>query len=195
MDAFDHTKKMMLEKLYKPDKSFKGDVDLEAIPIIEAVNAKDDFYTTSSCSGRISLFFEAESGRKDESGWLFVEHRVVTDVEILYALKSVSSESLWFRQEAPIFHIACRDNFCAKKLLVVCRDLGLKHSGIIAESNKRVMVEIIFNNKIDVPVASNGELFVDEKFIKFLVKQANDRFKKNQKLLKKFEKDIIKKLV
>ena len=56
------------------------------------------------------------------------------------------------------------------------------------------MVEITFNNKMDVPIASGGELFVDEKFITFLLKQANERFRKNQSLLKRFEKDIKKKL-
>ncbi|MCF7872122.1 hypothetical protein K9L97_03745 [Candidatus Woesearchaeota archaeon] len=194
MDAFDHTKKMMLEKLYKPDKSFKGDVDLKAVPVIEAVNRKINYYTTSSCSGRISLFFEAESGRKDESGWHFVEHRTVTAAEILYALKNIPKESLWFRQEAPIFHIACRSDLHAKKLLELCRNLGLKHSGVIGSSNKRIMVEIIFNNKMDVPIAKNCELFVDDKFVRFLVKQANERFEKNQKLLRKFEKEIVKEL-
>lgn len=195
METFDHTKKMMLEKLYKPDKSFKGDVDIEAIPVIEAFNSKKYYYTTSSCSGRISLFFEAESGRKDESGWHFVEHRVVEVKEIMDSLKDFPKESLWFRQEAPIFHVACRNEEYAKKLLELCRDLGFKHSGIIGTSSKRVIVEIIFNNKMDVPIASDGELFVNEKFIKFLVRKANIRFKKNQKLLKKFEKEIIKKLV
>lgn len=190
MDVFNQTKKSMLQKLYKPDRSWKGDVDVEAIPIIEVINSKEDFYTTSSCSGRISLFFEAESGRKDESGWKFVEHRTVDVKEILESLKDLPKLNVWFRQEAPIFHIACRDYVCAKNLLEVCRDVGLKHSGIIGNSEKRLIVEIVFNNKIDVPVASEGELFVDEKFIKFLVRQANDKFKKNQKLLKRFEKEL-----
>jgi len=186
MNTFDHTKKMMLEKLYKPDKSWKGDVDEEAIPIIEAVNSKEDFYTTSSCSGRISLFFEAESGRKDESGWLFVKHRTVDFEELKDTLKKLPQETIWFRQEAPIFHIACRTLEHAKQLLELCRDVGCKHSGIIGYS-KRFIVEVIFNPKMDVPIAKEGELFVEEKFLKFLVKQANDKFRKNQKTLKKFE--------
>lgn len=190
MDVFNQTKKSMLQKLYKPDRSWKGNVDVEAIPIIEAVNSKEDYYTTSSCSGRISLFFEAESGRKDESGWQFVEHRIVDVKEIFESLKELPKLNVWFRQEAPIFHIACRTNEHAKKLLELCRDLGFKHSGIIGTSEKRIIVEIIFNNKMDVPIASQGELFVDERFIKFLVRQANNKFKKNQKLLKRFEKEL-----
>lgn len=194
MKTFDHTKKMMLEKLYKPDRSFKGDVDVAAIPVIEAFNSKDNYYTTSSCSGRISVFFEADSGRKDESGWLFVEHRTVEFEEIFSSLNELPQESVWFRQESPIFHVACRDEPYAKQLLELCRDIGLKHSGIIGTSTKRVIVEIIFNNKMDVPIASDGMLFVDEKFVKFIVKKANSRFKKNQVLLRKLEREIIRKL-
>jgi len=191
MEYFDASKRTMLEKLYKPDRSFKGNVDEEAIPIIEALNAKENYYTTSSCSGRISLFYEAESCRKDESGWLFVKHGTVKIEELKDSLASLPQETVWFRQETPIFHIACRTDDDAKKLLELCRDLGFKHSGIIGKS-KRVMVEVIFNNKMDVPISGGGVLFVNEKFIKFLLKKANVRFKKNQTLLKKFEKNIKK---
>jgi len=194
MEYFDASKRTMLEKLYKPDRSFKGNVDEEAIPTIEAFNAKENYYTTSSCSGRISLFCEAESGRKDESGWLFVKHGTVKIEELKNPLASLPQETVWFRQETPIFHIACRTDEGAKKLLELCRDLGFKHSGIIGKS-KRVMVEIIFNNKMDVPISGGGVLFVNEKFIKFLLKKANARFKKNQKLLKKLEKSVNKKLL
>lgn len=194
MDYFDRTKRSMLEKLYKPDKSFKGDVDEEAIPIIEAINSTKDYYTTSSCSGRINLFCEADSGRKDESSWLFVKHREVKFDEIKEALNNIPNETVWFRQEAPIFHVACRSNDDAKKLLELCRDVGLKHSGIIGQS-KRLVVEIIFNDKIDVPITAAGELFVEDRFLRFLIRKANSKFSKNQKLLRKFEKKIIKKLV
>lgn len=192
MEYFDASKRTMLEKLYKPDKSFKGTVDEEAIPIIDAFNAKENYYTTSSCSGRISLFYEAESGRKDESGWLFVKHGTTKIEELKEALVlPLPQETVWFRQETPIFHVACRTDADAKKLLELCRNLGFKHSGIIGAS-RRVMVEIYFNNKMDVPISGGGVLFVNEKFVKFLLKKANARFKKNQKLLKKFEKGINK---
>lgn len=193
MDYFDQTKKATLEKLYKPDNSSKGEVDEEAKPIIEIINSKKDYYTTSSCSGRINLFFEADSGRKDESGWLFVKHGIVTLDEIKLGLNKIPKETIWFRQEAPIFHVACRTPDDAKKLLELCRDLGLKHSGIIGQG-KRYVVEIIFNDKMDVPITAAGELFVDEKFLKFLIEKANNKFKENQKLLKKFEKKILKEL-
>jgi tRNA wybutosine-synthesizing protein 3 len=191
MEYFDRSKRSVLEKLFKPDKSRKGGVDEMAVPVINALNEKKDFYTTSSCSGRISLFYESKSGKKHDSGWLFVKHNVVSLRELREPLESLPDESVWFRCEAPIFHVACRDLVAADKLLDICRALGFKRSGIIGNS-RRKLVEIIFNDKMDVPVASNGIIFVDDKFLSFLVKKANEKFRKNLSLLKKFEKEIKK---
>jgi tRNA wybutosine-synthesizing protein 3 len=189
MDYFDETKKSMLEKLYKPDKSFKGTVDDDARAIINEINSKKNYYTTSSCSGRISLFYESLSGKKQDAGWTFVRHGVVTKKEIIKALKELPEETLWFKMEAPIFHVACRTNEDAEKLLGACMKLGFKRSGITS-MGRRVMVEIIFNDKMEVPVAMNKNLFVDEKFLGFLVQKANDKFIKNNTLLKRFEKEL-----
>jgi tRNA wybutosine-synthesizing protein 3 len=195
MDYFDTSKKEMLEKLYKPDKSFKGTVDVDAISIINELNSKNDYFTTSSCSGRISLFYESSTGKKQDAGWLFVQHGLVTKKELVDALKELPDETLWFKMETPIFHIACRTDAAAETLLGICRNLGFKRSGIIATGNsagKRIMIEIIFNDKIEVPVAMNKKLFVDENFIEFMLQKANDKFLKNNELLKKFEKELKK---
>jgi tRNA wybutosine-synthesizing protein 3 len=191
MDYFDESKKSMLDKLYKPDKSFKGSVDEDAIAIINEINSKKNYYTTSSCSGRISLFYESSSGKKQDAGWTFVEHRLVTKKEITDALKEkeIPEETLWFKMETPIFHVACRTNEDAEKLLALSMKLGFKRSGITS-INRRVMVEIIFNDKIEVPVAMNKKLFVDDQFIEFLVEKANDKFIKNNLLLKRFENEL-----
>ncbi len=191
MEYFDRSKKSVLEKLFKPDKSRKGDVDELGVPVINALNEKNDFYTTSSCSGRICLFYESISGKKHDSGWLFVKHNIVSLNELRVPLENLPSETVWFRCEAPIFHVACRDLESANKLLDVCRSLGFKRSGIIGNS-RRKLVEIIFNDKMDVPVASKGVLLVDEKFLGFLVCKANEKLRKNLVLLKKFEKEIKK---
>lgn len=191
MDYFDESKKVMLEKLYKPDKSFKGNVDEDAIHIIDEINSKKDFYTTSSCSGRISLFYESLSGKKQDAGWTYVKHGLSSKKEILDALKELPEETLWFKMETPIFHVACRTDDDAKRLLDMCMKLGFKRSGITS-SGKRTMVEIIFNDKMEVPVSMNKTLFVDEKFIGFLVEKANQKMEKNNELLRKFEKELKK---
>ncbi|KAH8153567.1 uncharacterized protein LAJ45_02380 [Morchella importuna] len=90
-----------------PDASPKGSIDVQILPLINQLNQHDRLFTTSSCSGRISVFFEgvkksiepigseelqgddrgnrasqAGIGGKGEGGkWLFVSHDPVSDVE------------------------------------------------------------------------------------------------------------------
>lgn len=189
MDYFDRSKSSIIQNLQKPDKSRKGDVDLDARPVIDAFNSLDDFYTTSSCSGRISLFREALSKLKFDSGWVFVKHGTISKSEVLSYLESVPVDTLWFRQESPIFHVACRNIECASELLVLCRDLGFKHSGIIGVS-RRVMVEIIFNEKLDCPISENGILLVSSNHLDFLISKANEKLLRNNELLKKLSVEL-----
>ncbi|MCC7574879.1 hypothetical protein KO361_04775 [Candidatus Woesearchaeota archaeon] len=191
MEYFDRSKSSIIKKLEKEDKSRKGNVDEDAKPVITALNDSKDFYTTSSCSGRISLFREAKSKKKFDSGWLFVKHGEVTKKEISDELKVVPLDTVWFRQEAPIFHVACRNIESASALLNLCRDLGFKHSGIIGIS-RRVMVEIIFNEKIDCPISENKVLLVSDNHLDLLFSKANDKLKRNNFLLKKFGLEIKK---
>ena len=191
MTYFDKSKNSVLEKLEKQDKSRKGYIDEEASPVVRALNKTHDFYTTSSCSGRISLFREAKNKKKYDSGWLFVKHGPVIFEEISEALKKVPLDTVWFRQETPIFHVACRNQEKALELLKTCRDLGFKHSGIIG-INKRVMVEIIFNEKMDCPISENNELLVTNEHLSLLINKANEKLRRNNELLKLFEKEIKK---
>lgn len=191
MTYFDRSKESTIKKLDVEDKSKKGSTDIDAKPIINLLNTKRNYYTTSSCSGRISLFREAKSKKKHESDWLFVKHGEITKKEILNALKEIPEDTLWFRQESPIFHVACRDLNSANDLLNLCRSLGFKHSGIIGIS-RRVMLEIIFNEKIACPIAQRKKLFVKEDHLDFLIKTANEKLRRNNELLKLFEKELEK---
>ena len=44
--------------LTKVDLSRKGSVDEPIRDLVEYINAQDSFYTTSSCSGRLTVFRE-----------------------------------------------------------------------------------------------------------------------------------------
>jgi len=194
VEYFDRSKASIIQKLSKEDKSRKGDVDVDAWPIMNVLNSSKDFYTTSSCSGRISLFRESLSKKKFDSGWLFVKHGEVIKEDILSSLKKVPLDTIWFRQEAPIFHVACRNLDSALLLIELCRDLGFKHSGIIGVS-RRVMVEVIFNEKFDCPISENGSLLVSSIHLDLLVRKANEKLRINNVLLKKFEEELKKRFV
>lgn len=185
---FDVQKKICLDKLYKPDKSRKGDVDESIIPLIDHINSLDDYYTTSSCSGRIQLLTEAAA--KPAVKWIYVSHDIADENAIIVALKNeIPLDRVWLRQENMILHIACRDINCADALLKIAREDGFRRSGIIADSNV-IIVEICSTEKMDVPVSEKGRLVVDDDYIRLIVKIANEKFLKGKEKLEKLEKDI-----
>ncbi|KAL0398768.1 UNVERIFIED_CONTAM: tRNA wybutosine-synthesizing protein 2/3/4 [Sesamum radiatum] len=63
-----------------PDKSPKGTVDAPIIPLLTAINSHPSYFTTSSCSGRITILSQptaspSASKKKARGGsWLFVSH-------------------------------------------------------------------------------------------------------------------------
>ncbi|XP_066994063.1 tRNA wybutosine-synthesizing protein 3 homolog isoform X2 [Anabrus simplex] len=57
------------------DLSQKGSIDKPIEDLINLINSKDDFVTTSSCSGRVILYCEsAVEGRKKGCKWLYTTH-------------------------------------------------------------------------------------------------------------------------
>ena len=70
MGSFENEKKQCLEK---KDKSKKSSIDSPILNLVDKINSSKDYYTTSSCSGRIVLL-EKKSDKKQESRWLLIIH-------------------------------------------------------------------------------------------------------------------------
>ncbi|MBS3105669.1 hypothetical protein J4234_05405 [Candidatus Woesearchaeota archaeon] len=203
---FDHFSKEKPDFLMKKDKSRKGCIDKDAVKIVNEINSKKDFYTTSSCSGRIVLL-EMKSKRKDECSWILTKHNKVKLNEIKNSLKKYIKNSpitkinnkiknnqknqIWFKQQPLILHVACRNLDAAKRLLDAARKV-FKHSGIISINEKKIVVEIIGNERIETIIADKN-FAADENYIKNLVKYANDNFEENKKKSVRFLK-ILKSL-
>jgi len=191
MTAFDDQKTTYLRELSSTakDRSKKGDVDEEVKSLLEAINAHPDLYTTSSCAGRIDVFVEPESGKKHEGEWRLVTHDKTKAEDVLAALDDLPAETVWFRMEGAILHVCCRSLDAAEAFLLACREGGWKHSGILT-TGKRIVVEATTPERVDVPVAKDGELFVPEKFIGFLVKEANEKLVKTRDKMERLEKRL-----
>lgn len=197
MDAFAAGKRTTIEKLGKPDKSRKGDVDEAAWPLIKTLNNLKDYYTTSSCAGRINVFKEPDSGKKHEAEWLFVTHDEATTADVKEALNHLPNETVWLRMEPPIFHVACDGQEAAEKLLKTCQSNGWKRSGIIStggrtQRQQRVMLEIVGNERIDVPIAVDGKLLFGESYVDYLVDKANEKLAETRERLENL-RTVIKK--
>ncbi len=67
---FEKEKKDCLSKI---DKSKKGSIDKKIKELVDLINSLKDYYTTSSCSGRILLIKRPKSGKKCDVDFLFEE--------------------------------------------------------------------------------------------------------------------------
>ena len=184
---FDNEKKQTLAKI---DKSKKKSIDKDVLPVIELLNTHKNYYTTSSCSGRIMLIEVMPSGRKCDAEWLYTQHGKATPSAIIKVMNDAKND-VWFKQEAAIFHVCCREIADAVKLLNAAREVGFKRSGMIA-TGKRIIVEIVSTEMMAAIVAKKGKFVVDNNYLKLLVKEANARMKKNKKKIDEFYKKIRK---
>ncbi|MBI2657493.1 hypothetical protein HYX08_02250 [Candidatus Woesearchaeota archaeon] len=197
--------------LNKKDKSRKGSIDKDIVDLVNLINSNKDFYTTSSCAGRIVLL-EVKSKRKDECDWIFTKHDKVKFKEVFSSLaqydKKISSprassgskameetrfkssfkHPIWFKQQPIILHVACRSLDAAKSLLNMARKV-FKHSGILSITERKTTIEIIGNERIDTIIADKN-FAADENYIKQLLKYANRNFAENKRKSKKLLKII-----
>lgn len=194
--------------LQKQDKSKKGEIDDAIVSLVDCINEHPDFYTTSSCAGRILLITLPLSGRKDESSWVFSSHNEVSSKELIAALPSSSlwssplppssppisptmngyvADPIWFRMEGFIVHVCCRSMEHACRMVSVARDAGVKRSGIISVG-ERITLELIDTEKMDCPITKNGVLVVSEEYLSYLVDCANKKLKKTREKIKKVKK-------
>lgn len=185
--AFEVDKKNALTKI---DKSKKGSIDTSIKNLVSLINKKSDYYTSSSCSGRIILFSTPKSGKKQETKWIFVSHKKASLKELKKYLKP-SKEQLWLRQESFILHVCCRNIQAAENLLNLCEKAGLKRAGI--HSVKKIMVEIINTPYLNTIIGEKNKLLVNDNFIKAWLREANKNIEKNNKKIKQVE-NIFKEL-
>ncbi len=183
-NSFEKAKQKAME-MYEDHLSQKR-VDEKAIPIIECFMEKPGYFTTSSCSGRISLSYAPLKGKKKEHVFIKKWHDVPDSNDVLESIKSADwKDVLWLKFEPFIFHIGCKDLEHAEKLIKLCIDLGFKRSGIFRLS-PFPLVEVIPTGYFSVALGKDKELFVDEKAIMWFCQVAKELLLLNEERLQRF---------
>ena len=180
------------EFLNKKDKSRKKKIDIKIKKLVDRINSLDDFYTTSSCSGRILLIAQHKSGRKDKAKWMFSSHDKV-DFEKVYpkkVLKNLPKEDVWLRVEPAILHVACKSQNNAISLLNLARNIGFRRSGIISIGKNRLVLELVSTEKIDALVSKNGKLLIDSDYFKVLIREGNNKLERTWKKINRLYKEL-----
>ncbi|MFH1787478.1 MAG: tRNA wybutosine-synthesizing 3 family protein [archaeon] len=232
MNNFSQRKKNILNK---QDKSSIGKWDEKIIGLCKRINKSKNYYTTSSCAGRIVLIRDIEG----ERGNLFLKvwHDLV-DVEELKRvwekLKSIppthpkntslsseinnseligkqsisediginnvlakspdkiglEADAIKFKQEPPIFHVACKNLESAEELLNKAKSVGWKRSGITS-LGKNIVLELMSTEKLEFPIINeSSKVLVNEDFLKLIIKKSNDNLKKGWEKIEDLKKTV-----
>lgn len=173
-------KKLRLVEFEKEKEEKKVDEDI--IPLLEDINSIECYVTLSSCSGRIAVLDLEGFGKKLNSRFLGKWHRAVSFEEVLESAKNCKRQG-WLIQFPPIIHVACKDIISAENLLKVANNAGFRRSGVI--SLRSLVVEIASLERIETPIAIDGNLLVDESYLRTVVELANSKLERGKKKLEK----------
>jgi len=184
---FQESKKKQLSKI---DKSSIGSWDKKIVGLCEKLNKKKNYYTTSSCAGRIVLIKSLNEKARDV--FLFRTHDKINFNELKKALKDAGRKYkglIDFQQTPCILHVACASLIDAQNLVTKAKLAGWKHSGIMA-TGKRFMIELHSTEKISFPVVDKGKLLVNDDFLKIVIKKSNEKLEKVWEKIKRLEKSV-----
>ena len=183
-DLFLQRKSAVLSKL---DKSSIGKWDEKIVLLCRKINSRKNFYTTSSCAGRIVLMLDREE--KIPNLFLKTWHDKISFKELKGALREIKGDLIKFKLEPPILHVACRNLEDASELLEKAKSIGWRRSGINA-CGKNIVLELNSTERLEFPIVNKKEILVNENFLKLIVKQANEKLKKGWKKIEKLKKMV-----
>ena len=168
------------------DLSPKGQIDKPIAALVQFINGISVHYvTTSSCSGRISVY---ESGGPKVIRWLLVRHGVITTSLVKAALISASTNAplVNFKCEPFILHVQCSNLESASVLQLLAISCGVRETGLSVGKRKVILAIRTTANGLELPIASGPTLLVSDDYLDVIVEEANKKLRRNFEKLDKF---------
>jgi tRNA(Phe) wybutosine-synthesizing methylase Tyw3 len=191
MSAFDASKASILHNINAGvDFSFKGSIDAPILELVNFLNGLDNYYTTSSCSGRASVFRSGNSAKHIH--WLLVRHRLISKAELVTILQEQTPGEdftdglVTLKCEPFILHINCRDIESARSLHEVVTLCGFRESGIKLGNKKVILAVRTTANCMELPLAKGNSLLVNDSYLDLIIGECNARLASNFARIDKF---------
>ncbi|XP_008137761.1 tRNA wybutosine-synthesizing protein 3 homolog isoform X1 [Eptesicus fuscus] len=188
MDRGAEFRRWKAQCLSKADLSRKGSVDEDVAELVQLLNGREQFFTTSSCAGRILLLDGNINGfevQKQNCCWLLVTHKPCVKDDVIVALKKANGDAI-LKFEPLILHVQCRELQDAQILHSVAIDSGFRNSGITVGKRGKTMLAVRSTHGLEVPLSHKGKLMVTEEYIDFLLETANQKMEENKKRIERF---------
>ncbi|XP_029930166.1 tRNA wybutosine-synthesizing protein 3 homolog [Myripristis murdjan] len=187
--AFSQWKRQCLNKL---DVSKKGSVDEDIVHIVSLLNSWDNYFTTSSCSGRLILIDgvpQSAEVHKQNCVWLFVSHQKCSSDDLMAALAKSSGDAV-MKFEPFILHVQCRRLEDAQLMHSVAVNSGFRNSGLTVSKAGKIITAVRSTHGLEVPLSDHGRLLVEQDYIRFLVQVANQKMEENLRRIQRFYQNL-----
>ncbi|XP_063445456.1 tRNA wybutosine-synthesizing protein 3 homolog [Mytilus trossulus] len=176
------------------DFSRKGSIDVKIIDLSIFINNQKDYFTTSSCSGRIILFDDSvgESDKvtnKQGCQWLFTSHDLVDKSQMLPVLQDITGDCV-FKFEPFVLHVQCRTIDFAQLLLQCAVQSGFRNSGISLGKKGKYVVGVRSTHSMEVPLSQSGQLLVSTEYVEYLISLANKKMEENFRRIDRFFENL-----
>lgn len=157
--VFETRKKAFVDRLER--EALQDQIDGDVLPLLRRLNQHPDIYTTSSCSGRIMVAEAVRPSYSKGRGFRPVArwHHPVPPELVAEAVAQL--DNAWLMVRGAILHLAAADAKTAYRMVEIGRGTGHKHSGIIAMNRGGIFVEILGEERLDIPLKRNGAAVAD----------------------------------
>ncbi|XP_069029377.1 tRNA wybutosine-synthesizing protein 3 homolog isoform X1 [Embiotoca jacksoni] len=191
---FSQRKQQCLNKL---DVSKKGSVDEGIQHVVCLLNRREEYFTTSSCSGRVILIDgspERSHVQKKNCVWLFVTHHKCTSDDLICGVARSTGNSV-LKFEPFVLHVQCRNLENAQLMHSVAVDSGFRNSGLtVGKTGKIITVRfetaVRSTHGLEVPLTHEGKLLVEHEYIHFLTQTANQMMEENIRRIHRFYQNL-----
>ncbi|XP_040912117.1 tRNA wybutosine-synthesizing protein 3 homolog isoform X2 [Toxotes jaculatrix] len=160
--TFGQWKKQCLNKL---DLSKKGSVDQDIEHVVSLLNSCEEYFTTSSCSGRIIL------------------------IDGVSALAKSSRDAV-LKFEPFVLHVQCRRLEDAQLMHSVAINSGFRNSGLTVSKTGKIITAVRSTHGLEVPLSHEGKLLVEHEYIHFLTHIANQKMEENLRRIHRFYQNL-----
>jgi len=165
-------KVQVLDRTLRRDKSPKGFVDARVVDILDELNRREEFVTTSSCSGRVFFMGYGEAGQEGElvvpditnktGRWRRVSHDGISDPDNYFNLDTEplceARGNLWLKVQPFSLDVACASAADAHRLVAVAREVYQRGASIIVpEREWRTVVNIEGPERLEMPFTLCGQ--------------------------------------
>ena len=180
----------------KQDLSIKGSIDEPIVDLINVLNSSDKYYTTSSCSGRITVLADNTSDNTKRSvKWLYTTHTFARFEDLMDAI-NIADRPMFatFKLEAFVLHVCADGLTAAKQLLNTAISCGFKNSGLTISKTDRIIVAVRNCQSLEIPIIRDKQLMVTQEYLKYLIEISNQKLSKNFDKINQFY-SIVKSLI